>query len=71
MFPADLSIKMEGLLNFLKGNTTFNKNSSSTAYDNRKEVKIGNLVNIENNHMEDEVDSNIFARELSRQLANL
>ena len=54
-----------------KGNTTFNKNSSSTAYDNRKEVKIGNLVNIENNHMEDEVDSNIFARELSRQLANL
>lgn len=66
VLTPDLSLKMEGLLNFLKGSTTFNKTSTSNAYDNRKEVKIDRLVNIERNIMEDEVDSDMFAREINR-----
>jgi len=66
IFPPDLSLKMDGLLSFLKGNNTYQSNSTSNAYDNRKEVRIDKLVNIENNCMEDEVDSDMFARELGR-----
>lgn len=66
ILTPDLSLKMESLLNFLRGSTTFNKTSTSNAYDNRKEVKIDRLVNIERNIMEDEVDSDMFAREINR-----
>lgn len=69
IFPPDLSIKMDGLLKFLKGNPTYQSNSSTT--DNRKDVKIDTLLKIERNYMEDEVDGEILARELGRQLQNL
>ena len=42
IFPPDLSVKMEGLLNFLKGSPTYQ--SKSTLTDNRKEVKIDTLL---------------------------
>lgn len=69
IFPPDLSIKMDGLLKFLKGNSIYQSNSAAT--DNRKDVKIDTLLRIERNYMEDEVDSEILARELNRQLQNL
>ena len=71
ILTPDLSLKMEGLLNFLRGSTIFNKTSTSNAYDNRKEVKIDRLVNIERNVMEDEVDSDMFARELNRLVKSI
>ncbi len=71
IFPSDLSLKMEGLLNFLKGNPTYQNSSTSNKYDNRKEVKIDKLVNIENNHMEDEVDNYQFAREINRLVKSI
>ncbi|NMB98070.1 MAG: hypothetical protein GYA02_15950 [Clostridiaceae bacterium] len=71
ILTPDLSLKMEGLLNFLRGSTTFNKTSTSNAYDNRKEVKIDRLVNIERNIMEDEVDSDMFAREINRLVKSI
>lgn len=69
IFPPDLSIKMDGLLKFLKGNSTYQSSSATT--DNRKDVKIDTLLRIERNYMEDEVDSEMLARELGRQILNL
>ncbi len=66
IFPPDLSTKFDGLLSFLK-NTTFNNSSTSTT-NNKKEIKINTLLNIENNRMEDETDNEIFARELGRMI---
>lgn len=43
---------------------------SSSGDGEKKEINIGNLVNIENNTMEDEVDSEMFARELNRLVLN-
>ena len=68
-FPPDLSTKLETLISVLYRNPVGNGNSSSLT-DNRKEVRIGNLVNIERNYMEDEVDSDMFARELNRLVLN-
>lgn len=69
IYPPDLSTKLDGLVEFLKVNPTYKSNS--TSYDNRKDVKIDTLLRIERNYMEDEVDSEMLARELNRQLANL
>ena len=63
-FPPDLSVKLENLIRVLYRNPMGGSSSSLT--DNRKEVKIDKLVNIERNYMEDEVDSDMFARELGR-----
>lgn len=68
VFPPDLSLKLDGLLDFLKASPAYRSSSNSYAYDNRKEVKIDKLLNIEQNYMEDDVDSEILARELRRAI---
>ena len=67
-FPPDLSIKLESLIGALYRNP--GQNNSKSLTDNRKEVIIDKLVNIERNYMEDEVDSDMFARELNRLILN-
>lgn len=68
VFPPDLSIKLEGLIAALYHRPI---NQTSTITDNRKDVRIDTLLNIENNYMEDEVDSEILSRNLQRALASL
>lgn len=68
VFPPDLSIKLEGLIKALYHRPI---NQTSTITDNRKDVRIDTLLNIENNYMEDEVDSEILSRNLQRALASL
>src|SRR5690606_35841757 len=51
VFPPDLSIKLEGLIAALYHRPI---NQTSTITDNRKDVRIDTLLNIENNYMEDE-----------------
>jgi TP901 family phage tail tape measure protein len=70
VFDPNLSLQLKGLLNFLKGNN-YQSNSTVSQNDNRKEVKINTLLKIEKNYMEDEVDSDMLARELRRQVSNL
>ena len=68
-FPPSLSTDLKTLIAISSGITGKVSTSTSTSTtDNRRETHIGNLVNIENAHFEDEVDGDIFAREIKRQL---
>lgn len=71
-FPPGLSAGLERLFPLLsnlgKSNT---RTETSSLTDNRREIKIQNLLNIENNHMEDDVDERSLSRELERQLSSL
>lgn len=71
VLTPELSLRMDSLLDFLRGNTIFNRNSTSNAYDNRKEVRIDKLVNIENNRMEDDGGIDIFARQINRMVKSI
>ena len=65
VFPPDLSIRLENLIQALY-QRPISGGSSISKTDNRKDVKIENLVRIDRNYMEDEVDSDMFAREIGR-----
>ena len=69
IFPPDLSSKLEELIKVLYKQPV--QNLTQKTYDNRKEVRIGNLLHIERNYMEDEVDAQILARELSRAIKSM
>ena len=69
IFPPDLSTKMESLIEALYARPTSQNSSSLT--DNRKEFRFNSLLNIENNYMEDDVDGELLARELKRQIVNI
>lgn len=69
IFPPDLSSKLEDLIKVLYKQPV--QNLTQKTYDNRKEVRIGNLLHIERNYMEDEVDAQILARELSRAIKSM
>lgn len=60
----DLTRALESFLTPFRGGNT--AGTSSTSVDNRREIKIGNLLNIENNHMAGDVDGGILSRELQR-----
>jgi TP901 family phage tail tape measure protein len=66
IFPPDLSIKLDGLLDFLKASPAYRSSANSYAYDNSKRVNIDKLLNIERNYNEDKTDIEIWARELRR-----
>lgn len=66
IFPPDLSIKLNSLIDVLQFKSLGQLSSSMT--DNRKEIVIGTLLNIERNYMEDDIDSDILARQLERAL---
>lgn len=63
IFPPELSRGIRALFPVIS-----NLGKHGASYDNRKEIKIDKLVNIENNHMEDNLDERSFARELNRTL---
>ncbi len=63
VFPPELSRGLRALFPIIA-----NLGTRGDSYDNRKEIKINNLVNIENNRMEDDVDESSFAREINRAL---
>ena len=69
IFPPDLSTKMEGLIAALYARPISQNSSSLT--DNRSIFNIDKLLNIEKNYMEDDVDGEILARELGRQIVNI
>ncbi len=71
-FPSNLSTDLKTLIAVTSGITgkVANGNSSSTT-DNRKEIKIGNLLNVENMPMGDNIDGEILARELQRAILSL
>lgn len=66
VFPPNLSEKLENLISVLNTNPIPNKIT-----DNRREIKIDKLLNIEKNVMEDQVDSRVLARELERAVSAL
>ncbi|MPM72199.1 hypothetical protein SDC9_119172 [bioreactor metagenome] len=71
-FPPDLSKDLKALFPVLSGlSGKVSKSSSSTSYDNRKEVKIDKLLNVENMHMEDEIDGEILARQLHHAVRSI
>ncbi len=63
-FPPDLSKGLERLFPLLSNLAK----SGNMTYDQKKEIKIDRLVNIENNRMEDNADEQSFAREINRVL---
>lgn len=69
VFPPDLSTKLETLISVLYQRPI--SQSSSSLTDNRRETKIGTLLNVENMHMEDDIDGEILARELQRQISRV
>lgn len=68
VFPPELSRGLRALFPII---SNIGKSGNSSSYDNRKEIKIEKLVNIENNYMEDDADEQSFAREISRTLNSL
>ena len=64
IFPPELSRGIRALFPIISDIGRNNK----TSYDNRKQIKIDKLVNIENNRMEDSTDEWSFAREINRAL---
>jgi hypothetical protein len=72
VFPSSLSSDIKTLISVATGIT--GKSTESITHnttDNRREIKIDKLLNIENNRMEDDVDSEIFARQLSRAVLQI
>lgn len=69
IFPSDLSARLDDLIAVLYQRPI--SRSSSILTDNRRDVRIDRLLNIEKNYMEDEVDSEILVRQLQRALSNM
>lgn len=69
VFPPDLSIKLESLIQALYRQPISQSSNSFT--DNRKEIHIDRLLNIENNYIEDEVDGEILVRTLKRAISSI
>lgn len=69
IFPPDLSKKLEDLISALYTRPVQTQSIMST--DNSKKIQIDKLLNIENNYMEDMVDTQIFSRELRRAVVAL
>jgi TP901 family phage tail tape measure protein len=71
-FPASLSTDLKTLIAVSSGITgKVAKGDSYSTTDNRKEVKIGTLLSVENMNMEDEIDGEILSRQLYRAALNL
>ena len=66
IFPPELSIKLEALISVLNRKPLQQMQSIDQTYDNRRNIQIDKLLNIENNRMEDEIDSELLSRELRR-----
>lgn len=69
VFPPDLSTKLETLISVLYQRPSISPSRSFA--DNRKETRIGTLLNVENMHMEDDIDGEILSRELQRQISRI
>jgi predicted HicB family RNase H-like nuclease len=71
-FPASLSTDLKTLIAVSSGITgKVAKGDTYSTTDNRKEVKIGTLLSVENMNMEDEIDGETLARELNRAVLSL
>ena len=71
-FPPSLSQDIMTLIKVAAGiSGKVPDGSSSASYDNRKEIKIGTLLNVENMPMEDEMDGEILSRQLNRAILAL
>lgn len=73
VFPPDLSKDLKTLIAVSSGITgkVVHGSNTTTTYDNRKEVKIDKLLNIEKNYMDDEIDGEILSRQLYRAVLSL
>lgn len=70
VFPPNLSMKLEGLMNFLERNPVYS--DKKTNNEEVKQVIVnGNLFNSEKTVFNDEVDMAIMSRELQRSLLNM
>ena len=67
-FPPGFSKDLKTLIAVSSGITGKAANNNVVTTDNRKEIKIDKLLNIENNHMEDTIDGEILSRELQRAI---
>jgi hypothetical protein len=71
-FPSSLSTDLKTLIAVSSGITgKVAKGDSYSTTDNRKEIKIGTLLNVENMPMEDEIDGEILSRQLYRAVLSL
>lgn len=70
IFPPDLSTKLENLMSALYSRPIQQVQRTSVT-DNRREIKIDKLLNIEKNYMEDQVDSEILSKELKRAVLSV
>ena len=67
VFPPDLSTRLDALIKAL-----YQQPASSTSnISNTRQTVINNLLNIERNYMEDDIDVEILARELRRELIKI
>lgn len=67
VFPPGLSTKLEALISVLN-TRPIQQMQSYPATDNRREIKIDRLLNIEKNYMEDEIDGEILSKQLQRAI---
>jgi TP901 family phage tail tape measure protein len=71
-FPPDFSKDLKTLIAVSSGITgKVAKGDTYSTTDNRKEIKIGTLLNVENMPMEDETDGEILSRQLYRAILSL
>jgi TP901 family phage tail tape measure protein len=71
-FPPDFSKDLKTLIAVSSGITgKVAKGDTYSTTDNRKEIKIGTLLNVENMPMEDEIDGEILSRQLYRAVLSL
>ncbi|MCX7771718.1 MAG: phage tail tape measure protein [Clostridia bacterium] len=69
IFPPSLALVTERLILAIKTNPGFFASTTQTAtYDNRRETRIDKVVHIENYHPSDNVDNEIFARQVGREI---
>ena len=70
VFPPELSTKLEALISVLN-TRPIQQVQSYPVNDNRREIKIDKLLNIENNRMEDEIDGEILSKQLQRAVLSI
>jgi hypothetical protein len=71
-FPPDFSKDLKTLIAVSSGITgKVAKGDTYSTTDNRKEINIGTLLNVENMPMEDEIDGEILSRQLNRAVLSL
>lgn len=71
ILPPDLSKSVNRLFSALKSGSHTVKSTSNTTYDNKRDIKIDKLVNIEKFQPSDDVDSEIMARQIGRELTRI